>query len=70
MATDREVAEFYTELADRNDALEAARAARQEDPARFEEIATEYAEWRRGIRRLAGRPEGPGASVTTEDGAA
>lgn len=49
---------FEDELARRDTELEAARGNRHTDPETWDRVKTEYAEWRRGIRLLAGRPLG------------
>lgn len=48
--------DFDAELAQRDEELETARANLAADPETFELVSSEYAEWRRGIRLLAGRP--------------
>jgi hypothetical protein len=58
----RRTAEFYREIRRRDTALEAARKKLKrkgrtapEDTERYQQVATDYAEWRRAIRALDGR---------------
>lgn len=64
--------EFYTQLEDYEGRLEAARAklvrkgegvTDPDDLAAYRTVADEFAEWRRGIRVLGGRPVAPMAPV-------
>lgn len=51
-------AQFYTELEERDAALEAARAEKDTAPDEWVRVKTDYAEWRRSMRLLGGRPIG------------
>lgn len=50
---------FDEEVAQRESELEAARANKAADPETWDRVKHAYAEWRRGIRLLGGRPLGP-----------
>lgn len=58
---------FEEELVEREAALETARAAKADDPEAWAKVSTDFAEWRRGLRELAGRPMGD-PEVSTEEG--
>lgn len=67
MSDHRAVADFYNELAEREEELEEARAHKDEsDEARerWQYVSTAFAEWRREVRVLAGRPTGFDAAVS------
>lgn len=51
-------AAFFTELAERQAALDTARANRKEDPETYMQVQAEYGTWRRELRILGGRPLG------------
>lgn len=52
------MAKFYAEVEKRDARLDAAREKKADDPAAWEKESREYAEWRRALRLLGGRPIG------------
>ena len=53
-----DITNFYVENDLMEEALETAKANREQDPETYAQVAAEYATWRREIRILGGRPLG------------